>query len=58
MDVIYSKPNCPGCEALKAKYKAQGKEYREVVIGKDIPLDRFLDLFPTVKSVPFVYLAE
>lgn len=54
MDVIYSKKNCPGCVQLKAKYDAQGKEYKEVVIGEDITLEQFLAFFPEARTVPFV----
>lgn len=54
MKTIYSKPNCPGCVQLKKQYDQQGVEYREVVIGRDVLLEDFIEAFPTVKTVPFV----
>lgn len=54
MDIIYSKPNCPACDRLKFKYKQEGKEYREVVIGEDITVEQFLAFFPDARFVPYV----
>ena len=54
MKTVYSKPNCPGCVALKNRLKAQGEEFKEVVIGVDIEVDAFFMLYPDVRSVPFV----
>jgi glutaredoxin len=52
--IVYSKPNCPGCDTLKAKLKAEGVDYVEIVLGKDISIEAFKEKFPTVRSVPFM----
>jgi len=53
-DIIYSQPHCPGCVSLKEKYKREGKEYTEIVIGEDISVSEFRELYPSVRAVPFV----
>ena len=52
--IVYSKPNCPGCDTLKAKFKAEGVDYVEIMLGKDMTIEAFKDKFPTVRSVPHV----
>jgi glutaredoxin len=52
--IVYSKPNCPGCVTLKDKLKAEGTEFTEVVIGKDLTVEEFIERFPTVRTVPYV----
>lgn len=54
MKIVYSKQNCPACVQLKAKFKAEGIEFKEVMIGKDITKEEFFEVFPEVRSVPFV----
>lgn len=54
MLVVYSTPTCPACVQLKAKYKAEGIEFQEVMIGKDISKEEFFELYPEVRTVPFV----
>jgi glutaredoxin len=54
MKIVYSTLNCPACVQLKAKFKAEGIEFKEVVIGKDISKEEFFDVFPEIRSVPFV----
>ena len=52
--IVYSKPNCPGCDTLKAKLKAEGVDYVEIVLGKDISIEAFKEKFPLVRSVPYM----
>ena len=54
MKIVYSTPNCPGCIQLKAKYKNEGIEYEERMIGRDITKEEFFAKYPNTKSVPFV----
>lgn len=54
MITVYSKDNCPGCETLKSKLKAEGKPFTEVKLGKDISVADFLEKYPGVKSVPYM----
>jgi glutaredoxin len=50
--IVYSKPNCPGCDTLKAQLKADGVEFVEIELGKDLSIEDFKAKFPTVRSVP------
>ena len=50
--IIYTKENCPYC--VKAKQLVP--EYTEIVIGKDITREEFLDLFPNAKTVPQIII--
>lgn len=52
--VVYSKPNCPGCDTLKAKLKAEGVDYVEISLGKDMSIEAFKEKFPLVRSVPYI----
>lgn len=51
---VYSKPNCPGCVSLKAQLEAEYVDYTEVVLGKDMSVEDFKEMFPKVRSVPHV----
>jgi glutaredoxin len=50
--IVYSKENCPACVALKARLKKDGEEFVEVVVGKDITREDFLQKFPQVRMMP------
>lgn len=39
---------------MKNKLKAMNEEFQEIVIGKDITKEEFFELFPSVRSVPYV----
>ena len=52
--IVYSKPNCPGCDTLKAKLKAEGVDYVEIELGKDMSIEAFKEKFPLVRSVPYM----
>lgn len=54
MKIVYSKTNCPGCVALKARLKAEGVEFKEIVLGQDMDYEDFFERYPDVRSVPFV----
>lgn len=56
--IVYSKPNCPGCVKLKSELKAEGVEFVEIELGKDMTIEAFKDKFPTVRSVPHVVDAK
>lgn len=51
---VYTQPNCPGCIQAKAQLRQQGRLYTEIEIGKDISVAEFRELYPNVRSVPFV----
>lgn len=54
MMIVYSKPNCPACVTLKKQLDEAGKDYVEIVLGVDLPVDEFKEKFPKVRSVPYV----
>jgi len=56
--IVYSKPNCPGCDTLKAKLKAEGVEFVEIELGKDMSIEDFKAKFPTVRSVPHMIYSK
>ena len=54
MIIVYTKDNCPACNTLKATYAQNGVAFQEVNIGKDISREEFMELFPSVRTVPYV----
>ena len=52
--IIYTKDNCPACVALKARLSKEGESFTEVHIGKDITREAFMEMYPTVRQVPYV----
>lgn len=56
MTVVYTKDNCPYCIKAKALLKGYGLEYQEIVIGKDISREEFLDTYPNARTVPQIVL--
>jgi len=43
---------------LKAKLKAEGVEYVEIMLGKDMTIEAFKEQFPTVRSVPHMIYSK
>ena len=58
MKVVYSQTVCPACVQLKARLKAAGEPFQEIVIGKDISKEEFFELFSGVRTVPHVVEIE
>ena len=56
MTVVYTKDNCPYCVKAKALLKGYGLEYKEIVIGRDISREEFLDTYPNARTVPQIIL--
>jgi glutaredoxin len=52
--VVYSKENCPACTALKARLTKDGESFTEIMVGKDITREEFLEKFPQVRQMPHV----
>jgi len=52
--LVYSKTNCPACDTLKAKLKAEGVDYEEILLGRDMSIEAFKEKFPNVRSVPYM----
>lgn len=52
--IVYSKPGCPSCIQAKQLIEQRGDQYLENVIGVDITRDEFVEMFPDVKTVPYI----
>lgn len=56
--IVYSKENCPACTALKARLTKDGESFTEIVVGKDITREEFLEEFPQVRMMPHLVFAN
>jgi glutaredoxin len=56
--VVYSKENCPACTALKARLVREGESFTEIMVGKDITREEFLEKFPQVRQMPHLVFAN
>ena len=54
MKVVYTKDNCPACVTLKASLVKAGESFKEVLIGRDITREEFMEKFPTIRTVPYM----
>jgi len=54
--VVWSKDNCPYCEAAKVVVAQQGFEIEERKIGKGWTVQQLHEEVPTAKTVPQVFL--
>lgn len=52
--VVYSKEGCPSCVKAKKLIEQRGDTYSENVIGVTISRDEFVEMFPAVKTVPYI----
>ncbi|NBX48914.1 glutaredoxin [bacterium] len=52
--VVYSKPGCPSCVNAKNLIEQRGDSYIENVLGQDVSRDEFVEMFPSVKTVPYI----
>jgi glutaredoxin len=56
--VVYSKENCPACTALKARLTKEGESFTEIMVGKDMTREEFLEKFPQVRQMPHLLFAN
>lgn len=54
MKTVYTKTNCPACVTLKASLVKSGEAFKEILIGRDITREEFMEQFPTVRTVPYM----
>lgn len=52
--VVYTKTGCPSCVKAKELIKKRGDTFSENTIGVDIQRDEFVEMFPHIKSVPYI----
>jgi len=53
---VYSKDLCPYCDAAKSLLERKGYEYSEIKVGRDITREKFLEMFPGVRTVPQIII--
>ncbi len=56
--VVYSKENCPACTALKARLTKEGESFTEIMVGKDMTREEFLEKFPQVRPMPHLVFSN
>ena len=54
--LIYTKDACPYCDRAKSLFQSKGQEYTEMKIGVDVTREEFMNLFPEVRSVPYIII--
>jgi len=55
-NIVYSKPMCPYCDKAKHLLTLKGYQYTEVVLGKDILREDFMEQFPEQRTVPLIIM--
>ncbi len=54
--IIYTKDNCPYCVQAKNLFNLKGQSFEEMKIGVDLTREEFINIFPEVKTVPFIII--
>lgn len=59
--IVYSLPNCGGCELVKGWLKQNGKEFKEINVKKDIEALRHVkskgfESYPVIEKGDFIFL--
>ena len=54
--IIYTKDNCPYCVQAKNLFSLKSQIYEEMKIGVDLTRSEFMEIFPEVKTVPFIII--
>lgn len=54
--VIYTKDQCPYCDRAKLLFRTKGLGYQEMKIGLDLTREEFINIFPNVRTVPFIII--
>jgi len=55
---IFSKPDCPFCVQAKGLLESKGFSYTELVLGKDLTREDFMEQFPNVRTVPYIIVGN
>jgi glutaredoxin 3 len=53
---VWSKVNCPQCVSTKTFLDAKGVQFIEKKIGQNANVQDLLELVPTAKSVPQIFI--
>jgi len=54
--IIYTKDNCPFCVKAKNLFSAKDVSYQEMKIGAELTREEFMEIFPNVRTVPFIII--
>lgn len=54
--LVYTKDNCPFCDQAKTLLRMKDQRFQEMKIGLDITREEFVDIFPDVRTVPFIII--
>jgi glutaredoxin len=54
--IIYTKDQCPFCVQAKNLFSAKGVSYQEMKIGTELTREEFMEIFPNVRTVPFIII--
>lgn len=55
-NVVWSQPNCAGCDQAKALLKSRGIEFEVRMLGENATKADLLEAVPTARSVPQIFL--
>jgi glutaredoxin 3 len=56
--IVWSKDACPYCVQAKALLESKGIEYEERNVSKDWTKEQLLQVVPTARTLPQIFLEE
>jgi glutaredoxin 3 len=56
--IVWSKDACPFCVQAKALLESKGIEYEERNVSKDWTKEQLLQVVPTARTLPQIFLEE
>jgi len=56
--MMYTSENCAYCEGAKLLCSTKGYEYNQVVVGRDIQREEFVEMYPAQRTVPLIFVTE
>lgn len=56
--IVYTKDNCPYCDRAKMLLDLKQLDYTQMKLGKDLTREEFMNLFPNVKTMPFIIIDD
>lgn len=56
--IVWSKPNCKHCISAKSLLTNKGIAYEERMIGSEWSVEQLLEVVPSAKSVPQIFINE
>lgn len=56
--IMYTRetPPCAYCEGAKLFANEHAYEYHTIVIGRDITLEEYMDMYPGERSIPLIFM--